>query len=454
MNGNDLDIIITIQPTSPLIKKTEIEETIKIFENDQTTDTVMAVVDDRHLRWGIDSQGNAKPEYQSRLNRQQLPKSYKETGSIIACTRKTINSGSRIGENIKLLEIPFERSIDIDSIYDWYICENILKKKKILFHVVGYAEVGLGHVYRTLMLANEFIMHDIVFLVDEESHLAYENIKKFNYNVIKEKKENIINEIKNINPDLIINDILDTDKELIQKQKEIGSKVVNFEDLGSGKNHADLVFNALYPESTKAPHIHSGPSYFCLRDEFIYPSDTNNTKTTIENILLTFGGVDEGNLTNRILEVVAPICAERKIKITIITGPGYKYQNKLTQNIEKNCNQEIEYIKTTNRISDYMMKADMAITSGGRTVLELSACNVPTMVICQNTRETTHIFADISHGVVNLGYRENVSDEIIAASFKNILDNSDLRDKMKKSMKELDLNVGKKNVVALINQLI
>ena len=108
---------------------------------DSKFDTVQTVVDDRHLCWTIDN-GRAKPTYNARVNRQDLPSNYKETGAVIACTRQQLKSGGRIGENVGLVEVPQNRSFDIDNFSDLYLCEAMLSRKKIVFTVVGYAEVG------------------------------------------------------------------------------------------------------------------------------------------------------------------------------------------------------------------------------------------------------------------------------------------------------------------------
>ena len=52
--------------------------------------------------------------------------------------------------------------------------------------------------------------------------------------------------VTDLNPDMVVNDVLNTTDEFILNLKEQGIVVVNFEDLGSGSDHADIVFNELY----------------------------------------------------------------------------------------------------------------------------------------------------------------------------------------------------------------
>jgi len=114
--------------------------------------------------------------------------------------------------------------IDIDTYEDWNLCEYHLKRKEILFVVTGNKEVGLGHVYNTLLVANDILNHSIKFLVDSSSQLAYEKIASKNYPVIIQSSKNILDDIKKISPDIVINDRLDTSSEYIESLKNLNCK--------------------------------------------------------------------------------------------------------------------------------------------------------------------------------------------------------------------------------------
>ena len=74
------DIIVTVQVTSPLLCAEDIESVVAMFD-DPSVDTVISVTDDRHLRWE-ERQGEIFPLYENRVNRQELPPTYRETGAI------------------------------------------------------------------------------------------------------------------------------------------------------------------------------------------------------------------------------------------------------------------------------------------------------------------------------------------------------------------------------------
>lgn len=445
-------IIITVQPTSPLINEKYIGGALEMLVEEEL-DTVLSVVDDRHLRWTI-QEGKRIPEYHARVNRQFLPPSFRETGAIIACRSEVLcETGSRIGSKVGLLEIEQEKSFDIDTISDFMICENLLLRKRILFRVIGNQSVGMGHVYRALMLANELVAHNLMFLCTEEHTLASDFIAERNFNVKVCSVGTIVQEIKAYEPDLVINDILDTEAEYICKLKDNNIPVINFEDIGSGIEYADVVINALYPPSKPLANVKSGADYFCLRDEFIHrgPASTEHSQN---NVLLCFGGVDEGNLSLRVLNAIYPECKRLNVDLTIILGMGYMHLSVLEEALSHMENGRIELVTATSAISDYMQRAMFAFTSGGRTVFELASMCTPTIVICQNDRELTHSFGSRNVGVINLGHRIQVSDHAIVNSFRRLATQPGLRDDMARDLAKNDFSGGKSRVMSLIRMIL
>lgn len=443
--------VITVQPTSPLLKKEDIENVLNIIQNGDF-DTVLTVVDDRHLCWKVED-GKAVPQYESRVNRQQLPSNYKETGAVIACTREQINCGTRIGKSVGISETPYESSFDIDNFSDLYVCESMLLRKKIIFTVVGYNAVGLGHAFRTVMLANELVQYELLFICEEKSDLAINYIRSHNYKVIIAKNGELARTVVQNKPDLVINDILDTTSNYMEVYSEEKILTVNFEDMGSGHESANMVFNALYPHQVPQKNVFVGPLYFCLRDEFIHITRPVQEEV-VKNVLITFGGVDEGNITSLVVNEISHICVKDNIELEIIVGPAYPYEEDLLAKLKSIKNFNYKLIKHTKRISEHMNKADVAITSGGRTVLELASLKIPTIVICQNERETTHTFASSDNGVINLGHRLKLEEDIIADTFKKVIYDKETRDFMAEKMADLNLLKGKSRVINKIKSLI
>lgn len=447
--GERYELVFTIQPTSPLVEPGDFGRACAMFAADPLLDTVLSVVDDRHLFWTL-RDGRPVPAYTKRVNRQQLAPYFRETGAVIACRRSQLDRGSRIGERVALLEMPPMRAFDIDSVADLAVCEAMLLRKRIVFAVIGNPEVGLGHAFRATMLAHELVRHDLRFVCDSRSGLAADHISRQNWNVEVAPQGGLLDAVLAHRPHLVINDLLDTGIGYVQALKAVGCRVVNFEDLGDGALHADLVINALYPYAGDPPHVLTGARWFCLRDEFLY-TKRSAERPRVERVLITFGGVDEGDLTARVLRLLGPVAAARGIVLDVVVGPGYAHQESLGLAVSDLARRwpelRVEVTGATARISDHMRDADLAVTSGGRTVFELVSLAVPSVVICQNLREATHTFAVAAHDVLNLGWRGAVDDAGIVGPIERLIDDASARSRMREAAIRVDLTAGKRRVI-------
>lgn len=446
LENKKYDLVITLQATSPLLKGDSLENAIDIIY-ERTLDTVISGVYDTHLTW-IRTGYDFLPNYKERLNRQYLPEIYKETGGFVITRSDFVKKTSRFGKKVEVYPLSKKEAIDIDDFDDWSLCEYYLNRKTILFVVRGNSEIGMGHVYNTLSIANEILNHRIIFLVDNTSELALKKISESNYEVYMQNSSNIIEDIKGFSPDVIINDILDTSEDYILGLKKLSYKVINFEDLGNGTRYADVVINAMYPEKKIVLNHYYGAKYFILRDEFLYTPEKIEISNNLKNILISFGGVDPNDFTHRVLDVIKSYCENNNIKITVVTGIGYK-----NTKILKKTFPDVEIKSNINNISDEILNADIVFTSAGRTTFEVAAIGVPAIVLCQNNRETTHFFASQKNGFYNLGLGSSVKNKEIEDAFLEVADVA-LRKQMNKKMLNNKLKKGKARVLKLINDLI
>lgn len=440
------DLIITLQPTSPLLKSSSLDKAIEILVNNDEIETVIAATDDTHLTWKKEN-NQFLPNYKERVNRQYLTPVYKETGGFLITRSNVISEKNRIGNNVELHLLNDGENIDIDTYEDWNLCEYYLKRKKILFVVSGYQEIGLGHVYNTLLIANDILNHNIAFLVDSKSQLAYDKISSKNYTVYMQKNESIVEDIKLLNPDVIINDKLDTEASYITDLKSLRMKVINFEDLGTGAKEADLVINAIYPEKEILANHYFGHDYFVLRDEFILSSPRVIAKE-VKNVLLTFGGVDPNNYTFKVLQSIYDYCIENGINISVVAGFGYQHYESLT------AFTDIAIYKNATDISDHMKKANLIFTSAGRTTYEIASLNIPAIVLAQNERELSHFFASEEYGFTNLGLGYNIANEEILKVFSNLVSNYEVRKQISALMAKSDLHSGRNRTLKLIKNVV
>lgn len=445
---DEYDIVITLQPTSPLIRASTLDSAIEKFE-DFSVDSVISVVDDRHLNWGYDENNKRYfPLYIERVNRQNLPKSFKETGAILATRRSFVNEVSRLGTNIDLIEVSREESIDIDNYEDWWIAENYLQKRKIAIVVNAYNEIGTGHIYRCLSIASKLVFHDVLFLLDESHKLGIDIVDSYNYSYeVYNGNADLFDKLAQYNPQIVINDILDTTTEYILKLKSEGYFVVNFEDLGTGTEVADVVFDALYEHDLSENHIFTGHKYYILRDEFYFQPKKIITHD-VNNILITFGGTDPNNLTEKVLNAILKTNYEGRINV--ILGLGYPDKEGLISKIESNP--AIQVYTNVSNISEFMFKADIIFTSAGRTMYEICSLGVPTICLCQNEREQSHVFGSNTNGFINMGPGWDIDETEIMNQFIELVNDYNRRMEMSEKMLSIDLKNGFENMWSIIKE--
>ena len=344
---------------------------------------------------------------------------------------------------------------EIESFEDWWVCEKLLNRKKIIFRVIGNNEVGMGHIFRSLALANEITDHEIRFVCDEESGLAATKIAGYDYWLMTYPKEEIEDRIIEIEPDLVINDILDTEQEYIRKLRDKQIKVVNFEDLGTGASCSDFTVNELYDEPLiEGQNVLWGHKYFFVRDEFNNAVPCQCVEK-VNALLISFGGTDQNNLTLKTLQTVMPLCREHDIEINIVCGEGYLYKEEIEKAIATSNYPKINFTCATGVISSIMEKSQIGITSNGRTVYELAHMNIPSIVVAHHSREKTHTFANESRGFINLGvYQQANTEEDIYAALDRLLSDGQFRSALFKKIQPYQFSKNKRNLLKLIISLL
>lgn len=448
-SGINFSYLVTIQATAPLLQPQTIDRAVRKCRLEEL-DTVLTVVNTPHLAWTVDTSQRIVPLYERRVNRQELPPYYKETGGVVVASSDVLDSGTRFGPKVGIVEIKKAEALDVDDYFDWWMVEKTFSRRRICLHIVGNREFGLGHVYRALTLADRLIDHDVFFLVNENSNLAVDMIQRRFYPCRVVAPGSEADMIITESPDLVINDIVNTDEAYMLSLKTAGITTVNFEDLGPGSKHADWLINAMYDEhpGRSDARVYHGPQYDCLRDEF-YSLLPRLPRDEVENVLIVFGGTDPGKLTIKCLQWLDAMPGDWKITVVLGFGSSAERMQRVLD-IANSARHVIETVVDTPIISRYMASADIAITSAGRTVFELASLGVPMVVIAQNERELYHTFAKNSMGLICLGSGLAVSQEVFTNCVGQLLGSNLLRLEMHHHLLENDIRGGAQRVIEIV----
>jgi spore coat polysaccharide biosynthesis predicted glycosyltransferase SpsG len=132
----------------------------------------------------------------------------------------------------------------------------------------------------------------------------------------------------------------------------------------------------------------------------------------------------------------------------VILGLGYAH------NLDMPNGDGVTVLRAVSNMAVQMRRADIVFTSAGRTTFEVACVGTPAVVITQNQRESTHLFATPANGFVNLGPADDVSEGQIQATFLRLIEDPAERDSMQRRMTEVDLNGGLERVRQLIEGLV
>ncbi len=444
--GTNYNTIIIYRASCPLLTGTDINDAWNRFR-EKEADCLVTVKSVRHRIWEV-RQGcleSLLSEDESEL--------VVESKALIILQGNALKSG-QIGRII-----PYflnDRAMEINSYQDWWLCERLLNRRHVVFVVAGYPAIGMGHVFRSLMLAHEISHHKITFICTKESELAASSIAARDYKTCVQQNE-LWQDVLALKPDMVINDMLDTTAEYMQPLKDAHIPVVNFEDEGPGASLANLVINALYENSglpdTPSPHALYGHKYFCLRDEFLQAAQ-NSFRQDLKCVLITFGGTDMLDYTRKTLDVVEPICRAQNIAIRVVSGPGYAHRAELIHHIKKLGNQSIRFEYATNIMSRMMEEVDLAICSAGRTVYELAHMRIPAIVLAQHERESRHTFARARNGFVYLGVMRTFNTTRLSNVFSRLVAEPEHRQRLHQRQCHIHFDQNKTKIVNRILKLL
>ena len=432
-------IVVTMQTTCPLILASTVDKVVKEIETYPEA-TSFTVVENRHLTWIQDGE-KFQPNYEKRVNRQALSPIFSETGGVVACLGNKLTSyNTRFVEPYRPVSVSEIESIDIDTGFDWAKAEAALKQKRIAIFVTGSHIIGLGHLYRQLTLYDHLAKHDVCFFCPKEDTFIQKILAEKFIKVETFDAKSVGDCLTDFWPDVIINDILDGWVNLIDQQRATKAKVIVFETEIHGDNSDYEVINALYSARHSKDRV--GPKWFVLRPEFnlVEPKVVSDE---IKEILVTFGGVDPTDQSSRIYNILLSK-AYNHTRRRIILGKGYS--GKL---LHVSSAKSFEIVRDTTQISRYMARADVAITSKGRTIYELAKCGVPTISISQNEREQRHDFGEVL--VKDLGLHSKVTDAEIELALQNIMADVDIRKKLASNSLSVSFD-GIRNILKLIEE--
>lgn len=273
-------------------------------------------------------------------------------------------------------------------------------------------EKGMGHLFRMLNLAKYLGKkdEDFIFVINDnektEEILNSKNIVFETVNLEDYTSNWEFSVIQKYKIEYWINDRLNTNKKHSLNVKNSNSKLITFDDLGSGSEYSDLNICGLFfnKENLRGAKVLKGIEYLILNSEIdIYKKE----RKKIEKVLVTLGGSDTYGVTIKVIKLLK----KYNIKATIHTGPSFIHTNEL----EKELTKEYKLIKHVHSFIEEFSKYDLAITGGGITPFEANASGLPCLIVANELFEVQNgIFLDELTSSKFIGYHENIDVAILS----------------------------------------
>ena len=122
------DLIMLLQPTSPLRHVDDIDNSIKQLM-DSGADSLLSVCKNHIFLWKMEKDVliSINYNYKNRKRRQNIETEYRENGSIYITKRSILmKENNRLGGKIEIYEMDEMKSFEIDTMFDFKLIECIL----------------------------------------------------------------------------------------------------------------------------------------------------------------------------------------------------------------------------------------------------------------------------------------------------------------------------------------
>ena len=332
--------------------------------------------------------------------------------------------------------------------------------KKIVIRVDGgqIEEIGTGHIIRMIALAKSLITdgHQLFFITrkDKNYKLGYNLLSKdlscitkgfFSNNLINNSQEEV-KLILSLQPDIVIFDRFNTEKEVHQQLQSNNIKTISFEDRGSGLSNADLIINAIFDDMPKKRNTKLGFQYLILPKTKI--EHIKEPSKDVKNISICMGGYDNRSLLKYIINNIPHIDT---INYRYIIGDEVVYKNFANENKSKN----IFFLHRPRNFHEIISDTDIAISAGGLTLFEYVSMGIPTIAIPQYEHQLANIDKLVKLKASLLGSnRLQLNATLLKDTLSKLIKNFDLRKELHQNAIDTIDRKGLKRVNKAITNLL
>jgi spore coat polysaccharide biosynthesis predicted glycosyltransferase SpsG/CMP-N-acetylneuraminic acid synthetase len=434
-DGPRADVIVVLQATTPFREADAIEEAIDRLLTGGY-DSVLSVTEDRTLNWRAED-GHLRPLFEKEGRREEQVPVYKENGAVVALRRSVLGQASRFGDKVGYLVLDKRAGFTVHDLEDFWMAERLLRQPRVLFRVDGGPTLGMGHVYRSLAIADalrRLSQADIAFLMraDHPAGLVTVSRQGYTVRVVGDGRlETYLEHIRDYAPAILINDADSLDRDYLRELSHLGATTVNLvdtlDDLETTEHYAQVIAAFMNDEQETAENFYCGPRYAILREHF--RGREKEIRPEPKLVLLSFGGSDPQGLTVKATSALQSLGPA--VEVLAVAGPAFSWRKEFEALVATLPRRVALINEAAGHIADLMLEADVVVGSGGMSLYEIAALGTPGVVLAQNAREDQRLREFARHGTVEyLGLGTEVDEPDIARAVASLLADVDRRRQM------------------------
>ncbi len=425
--GERIDVVLVLQATTPFREAGAIDQALdRLLEGG--FDTVVSVTEDRTLNWR-EQDGRLVPLFAREGRREDQLPIYKENGAVVALRRAVIDAPTRFGEKVGWLVLDKRAGFTVYDLEDFWMAERLLRQPRVLFRVDGSASVGMGHVFRSLAIADALrglSRADIAFLMSADHTEGLVTVSRAGYAVRvvgDRKEETYLEHIRDFAPAILINDLPALESSYLTSLSHLGAATVNLvdtiDDLETTEHYAQVIVSVMNDEGETPEGFYGGPRYAILRDHFRGQA-AKEVREDPRLVLLSFGGSDPQGLTLKAARALAAL--DSTVEVVAVAGPAFSFRREF-EALAAALPRRIPLINEAGgHIAELMLEADVMVGSGGMSVYEIAALGTPGVILGQNAREDRRMRDFAAQGTVEyLGLGTEVEEAALAEAVRRLL---------------------------------
>ncbi|MCL5267411.1 MAG: hypothetical protein M1469_04825 [Bacteroidetes bacterium] len=295
------------------------------------------------------------------------------------------------------------------------------------FRTVGGSDVGLGHLFRCLAVANavrDLQETDLLFVVNNEP-VVKEVLSRYGFpfvvidgaSVSLAFVESLAQQHGDDNRHVVYIDMKGDIGPEIRAWRGVAASIMLMDNLSPANELADIVVLPvpfvpvpLRGSNIDGTRVRYGGEWVPVASRFQKVRRLLPVFRERKCILVTVGGADPNRLVLKLMRALASI---EDVRVKVVMGFAAHFKSEV-YNLNKSLGQRFEIIENTDHMELLMKDAGLAVTALGTTIYELATLGVPTVVL-SNYRDDKMDEYELSQlgWILPLGYHLNVGEDQI-----------------------------------------